>query len=392
MSAPAIPPSAYAARRTRLAAAAADAGLDGVLVWSRGSGASGDRHADVAYLTGLFNPTVQVEDTAAWAGVGHAALVLRCDGVAIALSTVLPPQGAPDGLERWSAADLPAAVARAIEQLDVGGERLGLVGEAALLRRDALGIERALGRPLPLPAADELLWRLRMRKDAEEIALLRRAADVGTRWVEAMLAAAEPGRTEADVVAAGLGVLAAGGGRPYDVAIRSGPFAGDYWGYEVPMWDTRRPLAAGDLLHVDAWGPVAGYYTDLARTVVVGREPTEAQSELIEGAIACVEAMVAQIRPGRLVGELHAAGSAWLAEHGLQVPAGSPFGHGLGLAVEPPWILDGEPTRLEPGMALAVEVFLAAGPAHGANFEQNVLVTEHGCELLSANLPTRRPR
>ena len=205
----------------------------------------------------------------------------------------------------------------------------------------------------------------------------------------AMLEACEPGRTEAEVVGAGLGVLAANGGRPYDVAIRSGPYAGDYWGFGVPMWNAQRQLAAGDLLHVDAWGPVAGYYTDLTRTTVVGREPTEAQSELIDGAIDCVERIVALVEPGRVVGDLHEEGSDWLAQSGLGAPDTTLFGHGLGLAVEPPWILAGEPTRLEAGMVLAVEVFLAADAAHGAGFEQNVLVTEDGCELLTAQTPAR---
>ena len=66
-----------------------------------------------------------------------------------------------------------------LRELDLAGAELGLIGEAALLRRDALGIERALGRPLALRPADELLWSMRMRKDDDEIALMRQAADVG---------------------------------------------------------------------------------------------------------------------------------------------------------------------------------------------------------------------
>lgn len=43
-------------------------------------------------------------------------------------------------------------------------------------------------------------------------------------------------------------------------------------------------------------------------------------------------------------------------------------------------------------MVLAVEVFVSADAAHGAGFEQNLLVTADGCELLSARTPARWAR
>ena len=65
------------------------------------------------------------------------------------------------------------------------------------------------------------------------------------------------------------------------------------------------------------------------------------------------------------------------------------FGHGIGLGLESPWITEGNPTVLEANMVLAVETLVGREDVGAAGFEQNVLVTEDGHEVLTAACPTR---
>jgi Xaa-Pro aminopeptidase len=127
---------------------------------------------------------------------------------------------------------------------------------------------------------------------------------------------------------------------------------------------------------------------DFARSTVVGGEPTGAQRRVLEGTIGVVKEVVEGIRPGVPIAALCERGVAWLRENGFRPEEGlqqfAPlFGHGLGLALERPWIIADEPMLIQPNMTLAVEALLADGDI-GANFEHNVLVTEDGCEILDA--------
>ena len=274
--------------------------------------------------------------------------------------------------------------------LDRGG--LGLVGQRSMLLANYLGFERVLGRPLESIPADDVLATLRRIKSDNEIELMRYAADVGGAWMTAMLEAAEPGRTEGDIVGEGLRELAALGLFPYDVAVGSGPTSYRYQRVGLPSWDAERLLEHGDLLHIDAWGPVGGYYTDLARSTVVGGHPSPAQREVLDASIALVGHLIEAVRPGRRIGELYDRGTDWLSRNGFVddsafgdlFPA---FGHCIGLGHEEPWIVTGETTELVPRMVIAIEAFVTLPNVGAAGFEQNVLVTEDGNEILTTCRP-----
>src|SRR2546426_4545627 len=74
-----IPAEEYAERRRRLRGLAADRGLDGVLVLSRGANGA-DWGADVVYLTNHYSAFPQIPDRPGqWSGRGHSALVMPAD-------------------------------------------------------------------------------------------------------------------------------------------------------------------------------------------------------------------------------------------------------------------------------------------------------------------------
>ena len=59
------------------------------------------------------------------------------------------------------------------------------------------------------------------------------------------------------------------------------------------------------------------------------------------------------------------------------------WGHGIGLAFDPPWITAANELVLQPGMCLAVERRIAEADGLGAQYEDNVLITPTGPELLT---------
>jgi Xaa-Pro aminopeptidase len=64
------------------------------------------------------------------------------------------------------------------------------------------------------------------------------------------------------------------------------------------------------------------------------------------------------------------------------------FGHSLGLAWEAPWIVPGNHARAEENMYLAVEAAVGLPGVGAAGFEQDVLITKDGVEVLPT-LPAR---
>jgi Xaa-Pro aminopeptidase len=390
---PLVPAEEFASRRRRAVEEAVGRGLRGLLVWSRG-GTGVDWYGDVLYLTNHVTPMPQIHDTKAWSGRGHAAVVLPVDDEPILITDV------PDYPRESVHIDNVRPTVRLIETvaeiladtgLDSGG--LGLVGRQAMLLASFRGLERALSHPLPVEDADGILASLRRTKSDAELACLRYAAAVGVESMTAMLQAVEPGRTEGDVVGEGLQALAANGAFPYDVAVGSGPHSELYQRCGNPSWDASRPLRCGDLLHIDAWGPVISYYTDFARSTVVGGQPSVEQRAALEAPVALVEHVLTHVRPGVRAADLCLAAEDWLRQNEL---APGPFsdlfpayGHSIGLGHEEPWLTREDETRLEPRMVLAVEAFLVKPGIGGAGFEQDVLVTDDGYELLTADCASR---
>jgi len=398
-----IPATEFEERRRRAVEAAAERGLDALLVWSRG-GTSVDFYGDVLYLANHHTPFPPNQDTPAWSGRSYSALVLPVSGEPVLVVDL--PEIDRETLrvdDVRSTLKVPHATAAVLEELGLAGARLGLVGRDTLLLSSHRTIEDQLGRPLRLEPADDIVERLRMVKSEAEIELLRDAAAVGVGWMDAMLAVVEPGRTEGEVVGEGLRHLAENGGFPYDAAIASGDRSQHFFSrHAIPTWDAARRLEAGDLVHIDAWASIDGYYTDFVRSTVVGGEPTEAQRELLEGAIELIDHIVAGTRPGMSIGEVYELGARWMVDNGFGAHRGEAeesgtdfgelfpaFGHGFGLGLEPPWIIDGEPTVVQENMALAIECLVGRPGVGGAGFEQDVIVRADGCEVLTAACPSR---
>jgi Xaa-Pro aminopeptidase len=404
LTVPQIPAAEFASRRERAVEAARARGLDGLLIWSRG-GPAMEHNGDVLYLTNYTTPLIQMPRTTMWSGRGNSILVLPVDDEP---TLILEMPDAPLDLVYVSdvrfGVHLPLTVADVLKEKGLDKRKLGLVGRETLLLDNYRLLIDAVGHDLDFESAEDILERLRMVKSDAEVAVMRHAGRVGARWMRMMMEAAEEGKTEADIVGAGLRFLAMQGGAAYEVGVGSGPDSLKWHGQRngLPMWEASRPLESGDFFHVDATGSVANYYTDLARATVVGGPPTDGQREALEAARGIVKHIVDGVKPGVVLDELFHRGASWLIDNGFGPDAAAGedagvafteavpmFGHGLGLNVEFPWIIEGEMTVLEENMVLAVEFFHVDEGVGGTRFESNVLVTSAGYEILDAECPEK---
>jgi Xaa-Pro aminopeptidase len=215
--------------------------------------------------------------------------------------------------------------------------------------------------------------------------VLREAAQRLTRVAEATFAAVRPGVTERDVA----GVLEsalreAGYERPaFDTIVASGPNSA------LPHYRAGgRTLVAGDLLVLDFGGVLDGYCSDLTRTVAVGPPSSEAR-RIHAAVLAAQQAAIAAVGPGVSTTSIDAAARDLLTQRGLGDAFGHGTGHGLGLDIhEEPRITrqraDVPSLPLEPGMVFTIEPGAYLPGFGGVRIEDDVLVTDDGCEVLTA--------
>jgi ectoine hydrolase len=387
----AISPAEFRERQDRARAAAAEQGLDGIVVWSRGGGPV-DMSADVVYLANHYSQQPYMADHA---GIGrarsHGVLVLPVHGPSILVIDV--PWWRPDlavADEVRTGNDVIGKAADAMHSAGLDGRRVGLVGASHMTAAAYLGFVAALPT-VDLVRVDTLVERLRIYKTQAEVAAMRAAIALGDEAVKAAMDAAVVGATEADCAAEAAGVVARGGGVLYDAACASGVQAHNFTWARMPS-SSLRQLERGDMFHMDCYGALAGYFWDFGRTRVAGDEPTAQQRDLIETSIGLVDTVCAAIRPGLTAAQVYAVGERFLAESpvvaAIPVEAadteGFPaVGHGIGLGWEAPWLTPNDETVLVPGMTIAVETLIGHSSMGGGFFEENGVITETGFEVLT---------
>jgi|SRR5579884_3796062 len=270
-----------------------------------------------------------------------------------------------------------AELADALRELALDGAPLGVdrVSAVAFLALQAEGIVVADAQP----AIEEA----RSVKTVDEQLLLRRNAAICDRAVEAMRAAIEPGVTENQLWAGFLGSALSEGAEYCETRLlASGPRTNP-WMQEA----SDRVVKNGDLvgLDTDLVGR-DGYLTDYSRTYLCGDgRPTDEQRRLYTIAYEFVHEAIVEFVPGASFRELGERLGPRLGDEFQQQRY--PFvAHGSGLADEWPAVVfeDHHDGEVQAGMSISVEAYVGAvGGSDGVKFEEQIIVTEHGPEVIS---------
>ena len=267
---------------------------------------------------------------------------------------------------------------------------VGTVGfEAAHLtvaRHDWL-LRAAASRRLEIVfrTTERVVEQARIVKDASEVETLREAARRITVVAENAFEAVRPGVSERSVAARIESAIREAGYErtAFDTIVASGPNGA------LPHYRAGdRRLEPGDLVVLDFGGVLDGYCCDLTRTVAIA--PPSAEARRVHAAVReAQQAAIDAVRPGVPTTDVDRAARRVLEAHGLGEAFGHGTGHGLGLDVhEEPRVTrpraDVAPVPLEPGMVFTIEPGAYLPGWGGVRIEDDVLVTDRGCEVLTS--------
>ncbi len=282
---------------------------------------------------------------------------------------------------------------RAVKSIIPDSKRIGIEGDhmtlaARQVMNDLLGEIEAID-------LNQQIMGLRMIKSAEEIELIKagaRTADIGG---EAIRDAIRVGTREIDVAMAGRDAMELEISRAYpNSELR------DSWvwfqaglntdGAHNPV--TTAKLEAGDILSLNTFPMISGYYTALERTLFLG-EPDAASLKVWQANVEAHELGLSLIRPGATCSGICAEINRLLEEKDLLQYRSFGYGHSFGVlshyygreaGLELREDID---TVLEPGMVVSMEPMLTLPlglPGAGGYREHDILVVgEDGAENIT---------
>jgi len=264
----------------------------------------------------------------------------------------------------------------------LGGGRLETVGyeSHALTVKEAERLGAA-GKAWRWKPAGEVVERLRARKDPEEVAAIRAAAQLAGAALRETLAAVGPGMTEQAIAGLLEGALRRLGseGHPFPTIVASGPRSA------LPHARTSpRAVAAGEWLLLDFGAQVDGYCADITRTVVVGARATEAQRTLYELVDTAQRRARAGVRAGMSGRDADALARDVIEARGFGDAFGHSLGHGLGLEVhEAPRLARTNVDPLPADAVVTIEPGVYLAGQGGVRIEDDVHLGADGPVLLS---------
>jgi len=229
-----------------------------------------------------------------------------------------------------------------------------------------------------------LVEKLRTRKEAAELAQMRKAAALADEIMQQALGLLKPGIREFEVAAEIEHQMRRRGaqGPAFETIVAFGKRTA------LPhARPTFKRLRKNELVVLDL-GVILGHYcSDITRTVFVGR-PSGRIRTWYSAVLEAQRAAIAAVRSGATCGDVDSAARQVLRGYHLESLFMHSTGHGLGLEVhEDPRVARGQKTRLEPGNVVTIEPGVYSEGTGGIRIEDDVAVHADRTEVL-----TRSPR
>jgi Xaa-Pro aminopeptidase len=264
--------------------------------------------------------------------------------------------------------------------LELGWNQVGFEAEHLVVRDYSVltdGMENISWEPV-----SDLVSSLRQIKDPAEIEKIRQAVDLTDHVWQMVSTQIKPGFSERDVAFhLEMEMRRAGAQGPaFATIVASGPRGALPHGLAG-----ERVLALGDLVVVDFGCVLDGYHSDMTRTLLLGIVDSK-QREIYELVLKAQLAAIAGLKPGMTGSEGDSLARNIIKDEGYGEQFGHGLGHSLGLEIhESPRLSPSDETILAPGMVLTVEPGIYLPDWGGVRIEDVVVITETGCEVLTAS-------
>ena len=233
-----------------------------------------------------------------------------------------------------------------------------------------------------LDNADPILQGIRAVKDQEEVSLLTRAASILSKSFLCVFQMMKPRITELEVSQRlSQEIVDNGADSVDDVLVQSGAMAAD--SHHFP---SSRKLRRKESIVVDATCTYGGYYADVTRTFMMGKNALfeELYGNVLEAQIAAVRAS----RVGVAVGSIDYAAREHLRNHQLDSYFSHRTGHGLGLEVhEAPYIIPDGTEITQPSMAFTIEPGVYMQGKTGIRIEDDLITAGESGKVLTKSVP-----
>ncbi|TDZ45533.1 M24 family metallopeptidase [Mycobacteroides franklinii] len=233
-----------------------------------------------------------------------------------------------------------------------------------------------------LVRAPNRVEKLREVKDESEILLLERACAAADTALSALIETGgiRPGRTEREVARELESLMAEHGadGPSFETIVAAGPNSA------IPHHrPTGAVLARGDFVKIDFGALVAGYHSDMTRTLVLGAVAPW-QQEIYDVVLAAQAAGREALAPGASLKDVDAAARDIITVAGYGENFGHGLGHGVGLQIhEAPGIGSTATGTLLAGSTVTVEPGVYLPDRGGVRIEDTLVVRPDGPELLT---------
>jgi Xaa-Pro aminopeptidase len=266
-------------------------------------------------------------------------------------------------------------------------QKLKSVRNVAISRSMSLAAYETLKKNvgIPLRKVDGLLEAARSIKDSAEIAAIKTAANISARALERTKPSFRPGITEIELAGIlDLEIRRLGGKNGFETIVAFGANAS-----RPHHQPSQKKLRQTDTILIDFGASHNGYTSDITRCFVVGK-PAAAYRRAYEVVERAQAASIAAARAGAELATVDAAARAVIRESGLPV-YGHGSGHGIGLEIhEIPFLKEDAEGTLQAGQIITIEPGVYLPGKLGVRLEDDILITETGCQILTRKCPRAR--
>ncbi len=275
---------------------------------------------------------------------------------------------------------LAQAVAKLVKKLKSVSASGGVTVEKSTALADFEAVKKNVKARLKSVA--NIIESVRSGKDSSEIAAIKTAGSIAAQALKQTRRYIKPGITENELAGMlNFQIRKLGATNSFDTIVAFGPNAS-----RPHHQPGRKKLKQKDTILIDFGVKYKGYCSDITRCFAVGR-PTTFYKKVYDVVEQAQAAAIKIVKAGVEISRVDAAAREVIGSSDLPV-YGHGTGHGLGLEIhELPFLKADGKGKLKAGQVITIEPGIYIPGKVGVRIEDDILVTQTGCRILTCNCP-----